>query len=204
MAGNDLDERLGGGGFITHRLDEVHRIYQGELPSELAFDRQGFESIWETHPDDYHKIKIHGRLVETPRWQQAYGKDYHYTGRVNKALPMLPELCPILSWCQSTIDPRLNGVLLIWYDGAMGHYIGAHRDSTTNMCEGAPIVTISLGESRMFRLRPWKGRGFTDFGIGDGTVLVMPYDTNLAWTHEVPKAKRFQGRRISITLRAFE
>jgi hypothetical protein len=32
----------------------------------------------------------------------------------------------------------------------------------------------------------------------------MPYDTNLAWKHQVPKAAKRLGRRISVTLRAFE
>ena len=36
----------------------------------------------------------------------------------------------------------------------LDHYIGAHRDSTASMIEGVPIVTVSLGEERAFRLRP--------------------------------------------------
>lgn len=87
--------------------------------------------------------------------------------------------------------------------GALGHYIGRHRDSTRNMVEGAPIVTVSFGERRNFRLRPCKGKGFKDFPATDGTVFIMPYETNLAWTHEVPKSAKLRGRRISITFRAF-
>ena len=68
---------------------------------------------------------------------------------------------------------------------------------------GSPIVTISFGEERTFRLRPWKGKGFTDFAATHGSVLVMPYETNLAWTHEVPARKKLEGKRISVTLRAF-
>ena len=70
--------------------------------------------------------------------------------------------------------------------------------------EGAPIVTLSLGEERVFRLRPWKGKGFRDFPTTNRTALVLPYATNRAWTHEVPHAARFTGRRISVTFRAFE
>ena len=55
-----------------------------------------------------------------------------------------------------TVDDRLNGLLLNWYDGRLGHYIGKHRDSRVNMIHGAPIVTISLGEERSFRLAPWR------------------------------------------------
>jgi len=142
-------------------------------------------------------------MVKTPRWQQAYGMDYFYTGRINAAEPVPQILSPLLKWMQENIDERLNGILVNWYDGSLKHYIGRHRDSTANMVEGAPIVTVSLGEERVFRLRPHDGAGRRDFPASDGTVFIMPYETNLAWTHEVPHHRRLAGRRVSITLRSF-
>ena len=190
--------------FTRHQLDDQHCIYSGVLPNHLRLSGPAFERLWNLHPDEYHEIKMHGRLVKTPRWQQAYGADYHYTGRVNRALPVPPILQPLLDWCRAEIDGELNGILLNWYDGSRGHYMGKHRDSTKNMVNGGPIVTISFGEERKFRLRPWKQSGMKDFSARDGTVFVMPYDTNLAWTHEVPASAKRQGRRISVTLRAFD
>ena len=55
----------------------------------------------------------------------------------------------------------------------------------------------------MFRLRQWKGQGMQDIKVNDGSVLVLPYSTNMAFTHEVPSSKRLTGRRISVTIRAF-
>ena len=69
--------------------------------------------------------------------------------------------------------------------------------------KGSDIATISLGEARIFRMRPWKKRGYTDIEVTHGDVLVIPWATNQAWTHEVPHFARFRERRISITLRAF-
>jgi alkylated DNA repair dioxygenase AlkB len=132
--------------------------------------------------------------------------DYHYTGRTNRALPVPPILERLLAWATEAIDPRLNGVLVNWYDGSLGHYIGRHRDSRVNLVPGAPIVTISFGEERIFRLRPWpntRGKQSVDFQARDGKVFVMPFETNLAWTHEVPASSKWKGRRISVTLRAF-
>lgn len=80
----------------------------------------------------------------------------------------------------------------------------SHRDSTAGMIEGAPIVTISLGATRTFRLRRWKGEDKFDLVASSGSVIVIPYATNLAWTHEVPHFTRDRGRRISITIRAFD
>ena len=185
-------------------LDRDHSICVGKIPDHLRLTSDGFCRLWSLHPTDYHEIKIHGRLVKTPRWQQAYGTDYHYTGRVNRALTVPDILQPLHAWCRANIDERLNGLLLNWYDGSLGHYIGKHRDSTTNMCDGAPIATVSFGETRVFRLRPWKDKTKRDFAAMDGSIFVMPYATNLAWTHEVPKSAKYKSRRISVTLRAFD
>lgn len=190
-------------GFKANKLDQDCLFFTGALPEQLLPDQIQFENLWSIHPTEFHEIMMHGRLVRTPRWQQAYGRDYHYTKRTNVALPIPSALEPLLHWARRAIDTRLNGLLLNWYDGTLGHYIGKHRDSTTSMVEGAPIVTVSLGEKRVFRLRPWKGTGFVDFEANNGMVFITPYETNLAWTHEVPQSLRFQGRRISVTIRAF-
>jgi alkylated DNA repair dioxygenase AlkB len=186
-------------------LDDTHHVLVGRLPDELVPDAAGFERLWALHPADFHVIKMHGKDVKTPRWQQAYGADYRYTGNTNRALPVPAELLPLRAWMHEQIDPRLDGLLLNWYDAARGQYIGKHRDSTINMIDDAPILTISLGAERVFRIRRWKGEGAPlDFRTGDGTVIVMPYATNLAYTHEVPHSAKVTGRRISITGRAFE
>lgn len=118
--------------------------------------------------------------------------DYHHTGRTNVALPIPLDLEPVLRWGQSTIHQRLNGLLVNWYDGKLGHYIGPHHDSTTNIVGGVPIFTISLGEERVFRLTNPKSKETRDFVARDGTVFITPYDTNLAWKHAVPWVARYQ------------
>ena len=64
-------------------------------------------------------------------------------------------------------------------------------------------MTISLGEDRVFRLTH-PGRRLThDFPAEFGAGFVMPFETNLAWKHGVPKFARYRSLRISHTLRAF-
>jgi alkylated DNA repair dioxygenase AlkB len=186
--------------FERHDLDGRHSFFTGRLPESLSVDAAAFGALWSMRPDDYHIIQMHGRPVRTPRWQQAYGADYHYTGRTNTALPVPAILEPFHRWARQAIDDRLNGLLLNWYDGALGHYIGSHYDSTKNMVPGAPIVTVSLGEERTFRLTKPKTCERYDFAARNGTVFVTPYDTNRSWKHQVPKQARSRGRRISITL----
>src|SRR5262249_24101198 len=156
----------------------------------LTWSQSLFELVWGLHPEKKHLIMMHGRLVETPRWQQAFGRDYHYTGRSNKALETPEVLKPLFHWAQQAIDERLNGLLLNWYEGPE-HYIGPHHDSRKNMVKESPIVTISFGETRSFRLTydGAHGKLTRDFEARDGTVFVMPYETNISWKHGVPKSK---------------
>ncbi len=184
-------------------LDNACYVATGTLPGHLRLNESAFREVWALHPTEYHQIRMYGRMVATPRWQQAYGHDYRYTGNLNKALPVPRAIEPLLDWAQNSLEPRLNGILLNWYDGSKGHYIGPHRDSPQGLIEGAPIVTISFGEERIFRFRPHNGKGKTDLPVGNGMIVVIPYETNRAWTHEVPKATKLTGKRMSVTLRAF-
>ena len=178
-------------------------FWMGYLPAAVLA-RVSFDALWDLHPDVFPEILMHGRKVKTPRWSQAFGRDYRFSGQLAQADPIPLLLQGVLNWSCEAIDARLNGLLVNWYDGALGHYIGKHRDKTTGMVVGSPIVTVSFGEGRVFRLREWKGTETADCMAENGSVLVVSYEMNKRWTHEVPKLKRYQGRRVSVTLRAFE
>jgi len=191
------------------RLDLADdHVMMGRLPPDVAPD---FEALWALHPPTFHEITMMGRRVRTPRWQQAYGRDYRYTGNVNRALPVPELLAPIATWARQALHPELDGLLVNWYEPALGHYIGPHRDRVEALRPGAPIVTISLGGIRTFRFRPWRPRTApgidprrsVDLELRDQTVLVVPLDTNRRWTHEVLRRAGDVGRRVSVTLRAF-
>ena len=200
--------------FVRRELIYGCWFLQGNLPGRLMPGLQEFERLWRLHPARPPEILIHGRRVLTPRWQEIYGADYHFTGSRHVARPVPPDFEPWLEWAREMIEPRLNGIVVNWYDAALGHYIGRHRDSTKNMVRGTPIVMISLGQTRMFVLRRWKGEEKVELPVVSGAVVVIPYETNLRWTHEVKRPSRGatgnseSGRadarfRISITLRAF-
>jgi alkylated DNA repair dioxygenase AlkB len=187
--------------FTTHHLGDGLTFLAGEVPTELTWDAQRFEQAWALYPAERPVITMVGKQVAIPRWQQAFGHDYRFSNQTSVAAAVPALLDPLRAWCRQAIDPRLNGLLLNWYEGP-GHYIGAHHDSTTGLVPGTPIVTLSFGETRTFRLI--RGRQKRDFAAPNGTAFVLPYDTNLAWKHLVPKSARYHGRRISVTLRAFE
>jgi alkylated DNA repair dioxygenase AlkB len=185
-------------------LDGRHAVFTGCVPEDLMLDAGGFEHMWAMHPADRPKVRVRGRgLVPIPRWQAAYGKDYGFAGIVLKSQPAPPELQRFLDWGRKEIDGRLNGILMNWYEGPE-HYIGPHNDADDDLIEGSPIVTISYGENRKFRMRPNDGPGFIDFPAPPGEFFLIPYETNKSWKHEVPKSSKYRGRRLSVTMRAFQ
>lgn len=192
--------------FTSHLLTDSSRLFIGRLPTGLATSGDAFDALWHQQPRERPWIVIHGRRVQIPRNQQAYGADYAFSGQVSHALPVPELLAPYLGWAREAVDERLNGLLVNWYDAATADYIGAHHDKTKGLVTGSPIVTISCGASRTLRLSRGRGanREVRDFPAVAGSVFVMPWDTNRVWKHEVPHFARDTGRRISITLRAFD
>ncbi len=190
--------------FQLHDLGDGLAFFSGALPRKLLWSAAQFEEAWALHPEVKPTIHLHGRAVMIPRWQQAYGEPYHFSGQISRARPVPAILQPLSEWSRSAVDPALNALLLNWYDGP-GHYIGPHRDSTVRMIRGCPIVTVSFGETRTFRLTRGTGspKRTLDFPAPAGTVFVLPYATNEVWKHGVPKSVRYTGRRISVTVRGF-
>ncbi|HEX4612838.1 MAG TPA: alpha-ketoglutarate-dependent dioxygenase AlkB [Urbifossiella sp.] len=191
-------------GFTPHALGGGLTFLTGALQPALVWDAAAFEAAWDLHPADKHIIHMPGGPVETPRWQQAYGADHRYTGRVNRGRPVPALLEPLRDWARAAINPQLNALLLNWYEGP-GHYIGPHHDDDRDMIAGTPIATLSFGETRVFRLTRATdgGKETRDFPAENGAVFVLPFATNRVWKHAVPKSARYTGRRISVTVRAF-
>src|SRR5579872_4639526 len=83
------------------------------LPTEIRLEGEEFERVWNLHPVDYGQVRIMGRVIDTPRYQQAYGKDYRFTGMNHPALPLEdPYLLRVLEWVKSSSGLPYNSMLL--------------------------------------------------------------------------------------------
>lgn len=187
------------------QLDADCVIATGSVPLELIPGDSQFDELWNLHPDEYSEVVIHGRSVKVPRWDRAYEKDYPFSNQVAEAREAPSNLKVYLEWAQRNVDSRINGLFVNWHDGSLSHYHGKHRDSTKGLIPETPIITVSLGEERVFRVRPYpEGNPKRDFVLRSGDYIVIPWGTNQRWTHEIPKFARYKSRRISVTMRAFE
>ncbi len=193
------------------QLDDGNYVLHGDLPESLWADQERFAKFWSHRPLEPLMIKMHGRWVAIPRRQKAHGHGYKFSGQEAEADPVSEWLRPYHQWARETIDNRFNGLLVNCYDKEKDEYIGPHHDASSELIVGSPILTVSLGEERIFRLHRFdnvdgktKVATKQDLVAHPNTFIVLPWATNLAWKHSVPKLTRYHGRRVSITLRCFQ
>ena len=68
-------------------------IHQGMLSADAMFSDQEFQELWDSHPPGLGKIKLYGKVIDTPRYQQTYLRNYTFTGmdhQVDTNLPLPP------------------------------------------------------------------------------------------------------------------
>lgn len=188
----EWDERRGLASFARYQLDAEHLLFQGWLPSSVLPGPAAFEHMWNLHPEG----------VGTAAWKQAFGCLEPFPPPAGPAPPLPAAFEALALWVQQTLDHRLNGILVRWYDADHKHMRPRRHARRTGLVPHTPLMLVSLGATRTFRLRPAHGPGFRDFPVRHGMIFVLPSSTHVAWTYEVPHHARDKGRRISIVFQA--
>lgn len=134
-----------------------------------------FDDLWNLKPNKRHKVYMIDHFVEVPRYSQSYINSYTYSGNTNIAIELPGILQPILDFAQK-YDKRFNQVLVNWYENGL-HYIGPHSDDTRQLIEKSPIMSISFGQDRKFRIRNKISKQIVeDISVKNGDVLIMKND----------------------------
>jgi len=80
--------------------------------------------------------------------------------------------------------------------------VAPHNDHLDTIVEGHPIGLLSLGSSRRMTIRAKKPpRRVLHVDLAGGSLLMMSYETQLHYTHGIPKTKERVGERISLAFR---
>ena len=80
--------------------------------------------------------------------------------------------------------------------------VAPHNDHLYEIREGFPIALVSLGATRRFTIRAkTPPRRVIHVDLEPGSLLVMDYETQLHYTHAVPKTTTSAGERISLAFR---
>jgi alkylated DNA repair dioxygenase AlkB len=80
--------------------------------------------------------------------------------------------------------------------------VAPHNDHLYEIVAGFPIALVSLGATRRMTIRSKElPRRLLNVDLVGGSLLVMSYDTQLHYTHGVPKTRAPVGERISLAFR---
>jgi len=164
-----------------------------------------FKRLLKLKPSTKDTMNMYGKNIELPRFQQNYGKTYSYTGsgKTEKNIPK--EFYELSKWTKNLSPKPFNQVLINWYMNGLD-YIGKHSDSEKSIIPRSPIISISLGETRTFRIR-WKTDNsiVEDISLKHGDVIIMEGEMQELYTHEIVKVQGKKGKllesRINITFR---
>jgi alkylated DNA repair dioxygenase AlkB len=149
-------------------------------------------------------FKLYGKQCRMHRCIGFFSDEssgYRYSGQTSTSQPLPPFMKDLLQLINSKFDASYNGILVNLYRHG-SDYISKHSDDEKYFDANAGVVALSLGSSRVFRVRDkLTGNIVKDITTDHGQVMAMRRDFQKEFTHEIP-AKKGAGLRISLTFRA--
>jgi alkylated DNA repair dioxygenase AlkB len=132
-------------------------------------------------------------------------KTYSFFG--NKPITRSWESSPLIKYIRDEIITKLgirpNFVLVNLYrDGE--DYIGYHSDSENNLDQCYPILGVTFGAVRPFRLRDKTTQETYEVLLENGSCVGMFPLCQSKYKHSVPKSKKVKTGRISLPFRVIK
>lgn len=154
---------------------------------------------------DWHResVTMFGTKYRLPRLTAWYGdKDcaYRYSGTTREGEPWTECLAEICGLVKRRLCYPFNFLLANRYRSG-SDYVGWHSDDERDMGSRPVIASVSLGASRVFRVRPRSGGKSKGLLLQHGSLLVMWGDSQRMFKHSVPKTDQRLGERINLTYR---
>lgn len=151
------------------------------------------------------KILLWGEERLQPRlsaWYGDAGSIYTYSGKTFEPLPWTETLLRIKIDIERVTGHRFNSVLLNLYRD-QNDSVGWHSDDERELGNMPVIASLSLGETRIFRLRhkTRKDQKPVSIELTDGSLLLMAGGTQKHWQHTIPKERTARSARINLTFR---
>jgi alkylated DNA repair dioxygenase AlkB len=135
-------------------------------------------------------------------WHGDPGSRYTYSGTTFHPHPWTATLLQIKEDVERLTGHRFNSVLLNLYRNEQDS-VGWHSDHEREFGKDPVIASVSLGETRLFRLRHKTRKDLkrVDLELTDGSLLLMAGRTQQCWQHAIEKERRNCGPRINLTFR---
>ena len=169
-------------------------------PPESA---QLFEELLNTLAWQNESIRMFGKQIPVPRLVCWYGDEnarYTYSGVSHQPLPWTESLLAIRRRIENQTGALFNSVLGNLYRNERDS-MGWHADNEYELGLNPVIASLSLGQSRTFKLRHNKSRNIVDLELASGSLAVMSGQFQHCWQHSLPKWRSAKSQRINLTYR---
>jgi alkylated DNA repair dioxygenase AlkB len=149
-------------------------------------------------------IRLFGKQVLEPRLIGWAGEaPYRYSGRTLPPRRRPQPLARIWALAEEFAGVSFNHVLMNRYrDGQ--DYMGWHSDDEPELGPNPPILSVSLGATRRFLLKPKPALAETrrlEWRMTDGALLFMAGSTQHHYVHSVPRERSVASTRLNLTFR---
>jgi alkylated DNA repair dioxygenase AlkB len=150
-------------------------------------------------------VSFSGIENKIPRLIQWYGPyPYFYSGLENEAIPLsveLQDVADMISMYAATQGSlaTFNSVLINFYRNG-DDKIGMHSDDESQLGSDPVIASVSLGDTRTFKMRHNTTKQKTEFLLNNGDLFIMKGKTQSFWKHGI-SAQSDKGPRINLTFR---
>ena len=165
-----------------------------------------FETLLERNQWEREIFKIYGKSISAPRltsWFSDPMVSYRYSGKKRIGKPFTPELFQLRQILNAHLNVHFNFVLANFYrDGK--DYVGWHADDEPDLGSRPLIASISLGESRRFRVRHNSRKVTESIDLVHGSLLIMRGQSQSHFKHCLAKTKRLVNSRINLTFRTIQ
>jgi alkylated DNA repair dioxygenase AlkB len=171
-------------GRVVHTPDFVSADLARAWLAEL---REGVE--WKAE-----RRRMYDRDVDVPRLQAHF--------RLAPAVDSAPDaIGAAAARVAAATGVPFNSVGLNFYrDGRDS--VAPHNDHLDEIVRGFPVALLSLGATRRMTIRAKAPpRRVLHVDLAAGSLLVMSYETQLHYTHGIPKTREPVGPRISLAFR---
>jgi alkylated DNA repair dioxygenase AlkB len=164
----------------------------GVVPAETA--RAWFADLCEAVPWKTQRRRMYDRDVDVPRLMAGF--------RLGPAEEVAPDVIRLAAGrvVAATGVPFNSVGLNLYRDGRDS--VAPHNDHLDEIVSGFPIALLSLGATRRMTIRAKEPpRRVLHVDLAEGSLLLMSYETQLHYTHAIPKTKDRVGARISLAFR---
>ena len=173
-------------------------------------------------------LSMYGKLVDIPRLQAWFGESnaqYAYSGLTLAPKPWLP----VLEKMKNTLNEQCNDIVTHSSDvpfndvAANNNHLNAqnvnfnsmmancyrdnndavawHSDDEPELGKQPVIASVSLGATRIFKLKHKVSGEKLDIPLTSGSLLIMAGETQHCWQHAILRSKKAIAPRINLTFR---